>query len=160
MDGDKSTADLEHNSPGKFEDRFSEGGGDYDCNSVDEVEDGEISSPVINSPTPEPGHRSLSEPQMDTGNEKSPEVEKMETEKPVHVVHGDPSSPRESNNATVGPEVVATERSACGSQDQAVNGISRVDQLMKESPIPIIGLRKRSREDRSPPSSGSMQGHP
>ncbi|MFS7929690.1 hypothetical protein Hanom_Chr04g00335511 [Helianthus anomalus] len=160
MDGDKSMADLEHNSPGMCEDRFSEGGGDLECNPEDEAEDGEIRSPVNNRPASGPGYRSSSVPLMDTGIEKSLEVEKMEPEKPVHEVHGEPISPKESNYAIGGPDVIVTEKSASETHDQAVNGIGLVNQLMNDGPTPIIGLGKRSRDDRSPPSTGSMQGPP
>ncbi|MFS8031269.1 hypothetical protein Hanom_Chr17g01543821 [Helianthus anomalus] len=160
MDGENSSADSDNNSPKKVRNRYFEGG-DNNVECVeDEVEDGEVRSPEIVRPAPETSNRSSSEPSIQPVSEKSPEVEEVETVEMLHEMHGESSIPRVTVNVPVGPEEVAAGCYGSGPQHLENCGNSKVDQLEQDGPTPIVGIGKRSREDRSPPSTCSMQGPP
>ncbi|MFS8007415.1 hypothetical protein Hanom_Chr14g01260741 [Helianthus anomalus] len=138
----------------------------------DEVEDGEIRSPILNSPVPEKVTRPMSEPPSEPVIEKSLDNERTgpdgsrdlfgEYEKPdpvgQHEVHGETYSQHEVINVSLDTEIGAA--GYCGPHLVGDSGNNGVVHLDKEGPTPTIGLGKRTRDNRSPPSSGSMQGPP
>ncbi|MFS7896402.1 hypothetical protein Hanom_Chr00s004632g01724261 [Helianthus anomalus] len=148
-----------------------DGGSKVGCNMEDEVEDGEIRSPIHKSPVPEVVPRSPPESPSIPVDDRSQENVTLDTER-LHEVHGIPTILKEVINESEIPEKVAAGATdggprleglsvdGLGSHDKSVNGSGPVDQLLNDGPTPIFGLGKRSREDRSPPSSGSMQGPP
>ncbi|MFS7994484.1 hypothetical protein Hanom_Chr12g01106611 [Helianthus anomalus] len=154
-----------------YDGNSEDGGSEVGCNMEDEVEDGEIRSPIHKSPVPVVVLRSPSEPPSMPVDDRSPVNDTLDTER-LHELHGNPTNLKEVINGSEIPEKVAAGVTdggphlkgssvfGLGSHDQAVNGSGPVDQLMNDGPTPIIGLEKRSREDRSPPSTGSMQGPP
>ncbi|MFS7932557.1 hypothetical protein Hanom_Chr04g00369221 [Helianthus anomalus] len=140
----------------------------------EEAEEGEIRSPGLNSPMPEEGDRPPSEPPSKSVFEQSLEGEKLgqvgsreahgEFEKSghtgMHEVHGEVYTQQEDNNGSVFPENVEVGSNFCGPHHVGASGSKLVDHLDQVGPTPIIGLGKRNRDNRSPPSSGSMQGPP
>ncbi|MFS7989644.1 hypothetical protein Hanom_Chr11g01049321 [Helianthus anomalus] len=133
---------------------------------VDEVEEGEIRSPILRSPVSEGNIRSPSEPPSAPTNVRSPLIEKLVFERSrdmvggieepgdneLHGVHGESHGHNSEN--------VAADFLEDGPHLKEVNINNSVDQLFQEGPTPLTGLRKRNRADRSPPSSGSQQGPP
>ncbi|KAM0047199.1 hypothetical protein Hdeb2414_s0009g00325641 [Helianthus debilis subsp. tardiflorus] len=158
--------DLGNTSSEESEEVSDIGGGEEDTNMVDEVEEGEIRSLVLNSSVPEEVNRPPSEPLSEPVNDQSPVNERLgpdrsramdgdnEESVPVglHEVHGESSNHNSEN--------VAAGSYDCGPYHKGVNNINLVDHLDQEGPTPHIGLGKRNRANRSPPSSDSMQGPP
>ncbi|MFS7985461.1 hypothetical protein Hanom_Chr11g00998641 [Helianthus anomalus] len=142
------------------------GGDEENSNMVDEVEEGEIRSPILRSPVSEGTNRPPSEPPPEPANDRSPLIEKLGPERsrdmvggieePVddelHGVHGESHGHNSEN--------VAADFLEDGPHLKGVNNNYSVDHLFQEGPTPLTGLRKRNRADRSPPSSGSQQGPP
>ncbi|MFS7973722.1 hypothetical protein Hanom_Chr09g00860031 [Helianthus anomalus] len=160
MDEEHSSASADNNTPEKVRYRYDEGGDKNVEYEGDEAEDGEIRSPEMVRPAPEISNRSPSEPLIHPVGEKSPEEEEAETVEVLHELHGESSIPRVTVNVHVGTEEVAAGGYGSGPHVLENCGNSNVDQLEQDGPTPVVGLGKRSREDRSPPSSGSMQGPP
>ncbi|MFS8027182.1 hypothetical protein Hanom_Chr16g01495611 [Helianthus anomalus] len=139
------------------------------CNMDDEVEDGEIRSPVQKSPIPVVEIRSPSEPPSDPVVDRTSEFEKTDNEG-LHELHentlinkigiNDVEVPEKEAVGIFdsGPNLKGSSGFGLGSHEQETNGTRLVEQLKNDGPTPNIGLGKRSRKDRSPPSIGSMQG--
>ncbi|MFS7985472.1 hypothetical protein Hanom_Chr11g00998751 [Helianthus anomalus] len=138
----------------------------------DEIEDGECTAPVAPQPDPKAVGRPWTEYRSSPENVLLPEVERLESEKfpnagesfrdplwEAHGMHGDDSS-HETFNDNMGNEKKADELSGCGPQLLEERGNSILNNSIEEGPTPVIGLGKRSRDVRSPPSTGSMQGPP
>ncbi|MFS7902071.1 hypothetical protein Hanom_Chr01g00006971 [Helianthus anomalus] len=138
----------------------------------DEVEDGEIRSPATPASSPEKEDRPSSgdqdvprvETQKVSVHEKSPSFEKADNERLLHDerggLHGESTYPREYYHNNERNKVLAAEKVTGGPNLQEERGCNFVDQINQFGPTPISGLGKRSRDVRSPPSSGSMQGPP
>ncbi|MFS7999160.1 hypothetical protein Hanom_Chr12g01162731 [Helianthus anomalus] len=137
----------------------------------EELEEGECSSPVIPQSALEGGCQSLpverKSPENDSPGEfgqsehvKSPGIgESVRDPAPVsQEVHGD-GTIHEDNNC-MGNDSVAAELSGGGPQILEERGNAFLDNNNVVGSSPAIGLGKRFREVRSPPSSGSMQGPP
>ncbi|KAJ0557124.1 putative RNA recognition motif domain, nucleotide-binding alpha-beta plait domain superfamily [Helianthus annuus] len=173
LDGDDS--DMGENSDDESMDDSEENSeveGSVDGgNMEDEVEDGEIRSPIQKSPAPVVEIRSPSEPSLQPVVDRSPEIEKLGNEE-LHDLHEySPNNNKVINDDEIpeevaagiydsGPNLKGISGFGLGSHDREINGTGLVDLLKNDGPSPIIGLGKRSREDRSPPSIGSMQGPP
>ncbi|MFS7902068.1 hypothetical protein Hanom_Chr01g00006941 [Helianthus anomalus] len=138
----------------------------------DEVEDGEIRSPATPASSPEKEDRPSSGdqdvPRVETQkvpvHEKSPSFEKADNERLLYDerggLHGESTYPREYYHNNERNKVLAAEKVTGGPNLQEERGCNFVDQINQFGPTPISGLGKRSRDVRSPPSSGSMQGPP
>ncbi|MFS7908548.1 hypothetical protein Hanom_Chr01g00084461 [Helianthus anomalus] len=135
---------------------------------VDEVEDGEIRSPEVTVPSPEKildNERSLhGVPQKFSVHEQSPCLDTLDNEGPLHEkngeLHGDYSNPREPNLNNDEENSMAAEKFNGGPTLQEEREGNIMDKIYQFGPTPIVGLGKRSRAHRSPPSAGSMQGPP
>ncbi|MFS7964862.1 hypothetical protein Hanom_Chr08g00755331 [Helianthus anomalus] len=138
----------------------------------DEVVDGEIRSPILNSPVPEKDTRPPLKPPSEPITEKSLDNERSGLDEPrglfgeyeksdpvgQNELHGESFSQHEVINMSMDTENVAA--AYCGPHIVGDSGSNVEVHLDKEGPTPTIGLGKRSRDNRSPPSSGSMQGPP
>ncbi|KAF5806317.1 putative RNA recognition motif domain, nucleotide-binding alpha-beta plait domain superfamily [Helianthus annuus] len=137
-------------------------GGDH--NMVDEVEEGELRSPEAIGASP--GNVTKATTVESAGspiileNERSVEYEKSENGFGMHVndgdKHGDGTFPRHSINDDVGPECLAAGK-FCGHNGAEERGCNLMDRIDQTGPTPLVGLGKRNRNLRSPPSDGSMQ---
>ncbi|KAJ0714174.1 putative RNA recognition motif domain, nucleotide-binding alpha-beta plait domain superfamily [Helianthus annuus] len=168
MSGDSCSVGEDPGSSSSEEpDNVSVAGGDEEVvNMVDEVEEGEIRSPVRKSPVPEECSRPPSDPPSDPVIDRSPlrvnlDAEKsrdmfVDIEEPVsigvHGLHGE-------HDVSI-PEILAANLNGSGPRAKGVNNNHIVDHSAKDGPTPLTGLGKRNRADRSPPSSGSQQGPP
>ncbi|MFS7940134.1 hypothetical protein Hanom_Chr05g00460111 [Helianthus anomalus] len=154
-------------------------GGDH--NMVDDVEDDEIRSPVVDDTPPE--RVVESSPSVTPGPNVALNIETpVEYEKPeddlglhenvgnVHGVdlglqenvgnlHGEYNCHKETNCDNVGPKDMSAEKDY-GDVRRVERENNLVDQLQQNGPTPMTGLGKRSRNLRSPPSDASMQGPP
>ncbi|MFS7930300.1 hypothetical protein Hanom_Chr04g00342611 [Helianthus anomalus] len=157
-----------NNNPTGVEDEQSVGMNEEDQNMVDEVEDEEIRSPEATVPSPEKmleNERSLHEdPQKFSVQEQSPCPDTFDNERPLHEnigeLHGDYSKPREPNFNNEEDNSMAAEKFNGGPIMQEEREGNIMDKTYQFGPTPIVGLGKRSRAHRSPPSAGSMQGPP
>ncbi|MFS7933279.1 hypothetical protein Hanom_Chr04g00377841 [Helianthus anomalus] len=146
MAGLSSSASLDHEVDDGYEDS--------------ETEEGEVRSPAIVNQSPAAANRSSSDPTCNQVGEKPSEEEGVKSVEFLHEVHGESSFPKEAFNVPVGPEVEAAGDIGCGPEDNNISEKRNLDIMDQVGPTPIPGLRKRNRENRSPPSSGSMQGPP
>ncbi|MFS7977040.1 hypothetical protein Hanom_Chr10g00899531 [Helianthus anomalus] len=137
-----------------------DGRDDEDYNMADDVEEGEIRSPEVAISAPEKEVRSSSEPQKDPVHEPSPDNEEMDNVRVLHEMHGECSIPKEPNNNYEGTDGMEAGDFVGGPQLQEERDFGFVDQSKQDGPTPMAGLGKRNRANRSPPSSGSMQGPP
>ncbi|MFS7931990.1 hypothetical protein Hanom_Chr04g00362471 [Helianthus anomalus] len=154
---------MEGNSDDESEDESDgksvDGGSEVGCNMEDEVEDGEIRSPILKSPIPEVEIRPISESPPVQVNDRSPENEPLGTEG-LHELHGNPTIHKVVINDPVIPEKKAARVIDGGPQQKSTYVSGLVDQIVDDGPTPMVGLGKRNRAYRSPPSTGSMQGPP
>ncbi|MFS8010980.1 hypothetical protein Hanom_Chr14g01303431 [Helianthus anomalus] len=141
---DESTDESDGNS--------IDGGSEDGCNMEDEVEDGEIRYPILKSPVPVVEVRPPSEPPSAPVNDRSPEIETLDTEW-LHDLHGNPTNPKEVINGSVIPEKEAAGVNDGGSHLKGTCVSGLVDQLIDDGPTPMVGLGKRNRANRSPPST-------
>ncbi|MFS7980751.1 hypothetical protein Hanom_Chr10g00942951 [Helianthus anomalus] len=129
---------------------------------LNDYEEGEVRSSEPNQPVPEVVSQQspVSQPNPEFG--KPSEDVRLVYEESVHGLHGEHSFPKESVNKVnkVGTVELAAGKSNGGSQYQDVREDPLVDPVHQDGPTPSVGLGKRSRAHRSPPSSGSMQGPP
>ncbi|MFS7932831.1 hypothetical protein Hanom_Chr04g00372561 [Helianthus anomalus] len=143
-----------------------------DHNMANDVEDGEICSPECTGPSPVKEVRSpttlpvdpLAVPLEASVHEQSPSFKKLDNEQVLHEEHGgmvgECSKPWESIHNNEGTNVVATKEVGGGPVLQEERDCTTVGQFDQFGPTPLSGLGKRSRANRSPPSSGSMNGPP
>ncbi|KAJ0483181.1 hypothetical protein HanIR_Chr13g0662091 [Helianthus annuus] len=129
-------------------------------NVEDEVEDGEIRSPVVNAPVSEEAVRSPSESHVNAGNEEPPDNETLDNVETLHGVHGKSKKRPDFNNGNIEVINSAATNLNSGPHLSVGNENGYYDNLNQDGPTPIIGLGKRNRANRSPPSTGSMQGPP
>ncbi|KAJ0917795.1 putative RNA recognition motif domain, nucleotide-binding alpha-beta plait domain superfamily [Helianthus annuus] len=136
-------------------------------NMENDIEDGEIRSPsvVIKSPVKETRQSPFqSSDQPSVPNiEASVGIEISDVNMGLHEkageVHGECSMPRESNYFNNGVTGMTAE--VLGDNTTFVErGNPLTDQVDHDGPTPIVGLGKRNRNLRSPPSSESMEGPP
>ncbi|KAM0071560.1 putative RNA-directed DNA polymerase [Helianthus debilis subsp. tardiflorus] len=136
-------------------------------NMENDMEDGEIRSPTVvnKSPVREVQQSPLlSSDQPSVPNiEASVGVEKSDVNVGLHEkagkVYGECSMPRESNYFNNG--VNGMTAGAVGGNPTFLERESPLmDQVDNDGPTPIVGLGKRNRNIRSPPSSESMEGPP
>ncbi|KAJ0547332.1 hypothetical protein HanIR_Chr08g0371011 [Helianthus annuus] len=166
LEEENSVAIMVSNPVGEA-DGDSVGNNREDQNMEDDVEDGEIRSPEVVIPSPEkvfrPSSDHPSDPPSVSIHEQPLDFEKSDNNVGLHEKYGDVqgecSMPRESKNIYDGIDALAAGN---------VGGLNRmeerecpfVDQLNQDGPTPLVGLGKRNRDNRSPPSSGSMEGPP
>ncbi|MFS7933322.1 hypothetical protein Hanom_Chr04g00378391 [Helianthus anomalus] len=156
------------NNPTGVEDEQSVGMNGEDQNMVDEVEEGEIRSPEESVPSPEKvldNERSLNEdPQKFVVREQSPCPDTLDNERMLHEnigeMHEEFSIPRKPNFNNEEVKSRAAEEFNDGPIMQEEREGNTMDNNYQFGPTPIVGLGKRSRAFRSPPSAGSMQGPP
>ncbi|KAF5754385.1 putative RNA-directed DNA polymerase [Helianthus annuus] len=135
-----------------------------DRNMEEVEEDGEIRSPAAEAPVPENIVRPSSSSNLNSGNEKSPVKVTLDNEEAVHVLHGKSHGHMEfHNNSNKGASRtvnIEAKKLDGGPQLMEENRIGNTIYSNQEGPTPSVGLGKRNRANRSPPSSGSMQGPP
>ncbi|MFS7949111.1 hypothetical protein Hanom_Chr06g00567731 [Helianthus anomalus] len=142
-----------------------ENGGDH--NMADDVEDGEIWSPEVVESSPakvvETTPAEPNGPIIASNNESPVEHENSEDVLGLHGnfgnLHGENNCHGETNYDNVGPDVLSAEKDI-GNIRREEREDNLVDHLQQNGPTPMIGLAKRSRNLRSPPSDASMQGPP
>ncbi|MFS7980096.1 hypothetical protein Hanom_Chr10g00935341 [Helianthus anomalus] len=136
-------------------------------NTEEDIEDGEIRSPevVIQSPGREGGKSAsdvLDHPEISI-HEEPAVVEESDNNVFLHgkhgEVHGEVPLPRESNRISE-DNINLAAGNVGGPNRTEERDCPFVDQVNQEGPTPLIGLGKRNRDNRSPPSSGSMEGPP
>ncbi|MFS8002679.1 hypothetical protein Hanom_Chr13g01204911 [Helianthus anomalus] len=126
-----------------------------DDNLMDDTEEGEIRSPVRDMPLPET--------EDDPAQVQPVEAEKLNNDEALHGNygdnHGEHSAPRESDNVF---EEIAGLAAESGGGPNIMEERETQSGVKKnpDGPTPSIGLGKRNRDTRSPPSTGSMQGPP
>ncbi|MFS7912016.1 hypothetical protein Hanom_Chr02g00124891 [Helianthus anomalus] len=156
MEGDNSVAVMVNNPEDATDgDSVCNNGEDHnmaDENLVDDVEEGEIRSPAAAALSPEK--------KGETSNEQPLVVEKSCEVVGLHGKHGARPCPWESNNINEGNVEKAAEINEFSNVVE-----ERVSQFCNnnnnlDGPTPSVGLGKKNRDTRSPPSSGSMQGPP
>ncbi|MFS7998658.1 hypothetical protein Hanom_Chr12g01156491 [Helianthus anomalus] len=160
--------DNQNNNPTGVEDEQSVDMNEEDQNMMDEVEEREIRSPEKSVPSPKKtldNERPLHEdPQKCVVHEQSPCPDTLNNERTLHEnigeMHENYYNPRESyfNNEEVNS--MAADKFNGGPNMQEEREGNNMDKIYQFGPTPIVGLGKRSRANRSPPSAGSMQGPP
>ncbi|MFS7908128.1 hypothetical protein Hanom_Chr01g00079551 [Helianthus anomalus] len=122
---------------------------------ADEREDGEIWSPVAAKSSPEK--------EAGQSHEQPVEVETLNNDEGLHGDYGDSHgvyvTPRESTKRYEGYVGRAADNDT-GPNMVEEREIQSRNMSNPDGPTPLVGLGKRNRDTRSPPSSGSMQGPP
>ncbi|MFS7982133.1 hypothetical protein Hanom_Chr10g00959151 [Helianthus anomalus] len=137
-----------------------------------DFEEGELIPPMECQPEPEGDFRPTSESQNNRDYEELPIDDQLECEKSAgmgksvrepmmksHGLHGENISHGDCNNG-VGPINEAAGMLDGGTHQLDERDFHTKEPGSKEGPTPLIGLGKRPRANRSPPSTGSMQGPP
>ncbi|MFS7979488.1 hypothetical protein Hanom_Chr10g00927881 [Helianthus anomalus] len=145
---------------------------EVDKNSVeDELEDGECSSPVRSQPEPATEGKPRTEYQKSPEKLFPEEIEQPEEKKSPKVgrsvrnlgssipkLHGNETLHKDIND--MGNIDGAAELSGSGPRVMDERDNDLLNNYNRVGPSPAIGLGKRPREVRSPPSTGSMHGPP
>ncbi|MFS8028205.1 hypothetical protein Hanom_Chr16g01507741 [Helianthus anomalus] len=167
MEGEQSSDDADDSLSENSEEMSVNDGANDDKvvnHMFDEYEEGEVRPPEPNQPVPAVASHQSPESQPNLECEEPLEDVRLVNGESVHVLHGEHSIPKEPFNTNkvnnVGTEELAAGNSNGGSQCQDVREDPIVDPMHQDGPTPSVGLGKRSRAHRSPPSSGSMQGPP